>query len=251
MKNTKVLLVSLLLAALLMLSASACADASVSDVKAVTNANGTVSVSWSYAGGSDPVAYVFCAPDDPSISYLTGGLAKNGKATLPDILCGYEYIVELFDAQFNFITGIRHTVHHEDFTDLKTLKFQDVGVVKMDAGENKFRNRNIVKQPNAEKIAQAVSSGSDHRFFVEVYTPSITKGERSYLFMLAVTAPNGYTETYSGNFVLENVGKRTNWTIWPLALEPFCKEEALTAGKYTVRLYLDGGLVDTKTITFR
>ena len=251
MKNAKVLLVSLLLAALLLLSAAACADDSVSNVKAVTNANGSVSVSWSYAGGSDPVAYVFTAPDDSSISYLTAAAAKNGSATLHGILCGYDYIIELYDENLNFVSGIKHTVHHEDFTDLKTLKFQDVGVVKMDAGENKFRNKNIVKQPNAESVAKAVSSGSDHRFFIEVYTPSITKGERSYIFTLAVTAPNGHTETYSGNFVLESVGKRTNWTIWPLSLADFVKEDALTAGKYTVRLYLDGGLVDTKTINFR
>ena len=251
MKHSKILIISLLLSTLLMFGAVACADTSVKNVNAVTNANGSVSVSWSYDGNTDPIAYVFAAPNDDSIRYLTGAVAKQGSATLNDIICGFEYIIELYDTNFNFVSGIKHTVHHEDFTDLKTLKFNDVGIVKMDAGENKFRNKNVVKQPNAESLAEAISTGSDHRFFVKVYTPSITKGERSYIFMLAVTAPDGYTETFSGNFVLESVGKRYDWTIWPLSLEPFYKENALTAGKYTVRLYLDGGLVDTKTITLR
>lgn len=250
MRKAKLFLICTLLAALLMLGSSACAD-SISQIKTSTNADGSISVSWASDSGSDPVAYVFCMLSDPSIEYITAARSEHLSATLYGIMCGYDYRIELYDDAFNYLAGVDHTVHHEDFTDLKTLKLEAAGIVKMDAGENKFRNKNIVKKPNAETISKAVVSGSDHRFYIKLYTPSIAKGERSYIFTLAVTAPGGYTETFSSNFVLENVSKRTDWTIWPISLEPFCKENALTAGKYTVRLYLDGGLVDTKTITFR
>lgn len=252
MKNSRNRLAILMLAILMIvLSACACAEASVTRTKASTNANGSVTVSWSYSGQEDPVAYVFCMSTDPQMKCMTAARASGSKATLHGMPCGYDYIIELYDSSFNMLSSFEHTVVFEEFTDLKTLKFESCGVVKMDAGENKFRNKNIVKSPRAQTLCNAMASNSDHRFYVNVYTPPIAKGERSYVFMLAVTAPSGYTETYSGNFVLENVGKRTDWTIWPLSLQPFYEENELTAGRYKVRLYLDGGLVDTKTIFFK
>ncbi|MBQ7785004.1 MAG: hypothetical protein IJ381_02510 [Clostridia bacterium] len=249
MKKLKTGLLVVLL--LLFFVSCAAADGTVTGAYSSVNADGSVTVSWSYSGSSDPVAYVVSGIEDPSMQSISFAFPSGSSATLYGILCGYDYTVELLDSSFYVLKSMKVSVPHEDFTDLKTLKFQNLGVVKMDAGESKFRNKNIVKTPNAESIGKAIANGQDYRFYVKMYTPSITKGERSYLFMLAVTAPNGYTDTMSGNFVLENVGKRTDWTIWPLSLESFYKQDALTSGQYTVRLYLDGGLVGKKTIQFK
>jgi len=249
MKKARVSLAIVLL--LLLFVSCAAADGSITNAYSSVNADGSLSVSWSYSGSSDPVAYVVSGIEDPSMQSISLAFPSGSRATLYGILCGYDYTIELLDSSFYVLKSMKVSVPHEDFTDLKTLKFQNLGVVKMDAGENKFRNKNIVKTPNAQSISNAIANGQDYRFYVKMYTPSITKGERSYLFMLAVTAPNGYTDSMSGTFVLENVGKRTDWTIWPLSLESFQQQGALTPGQYTVRLYLDGGLVGKKTIHFQ
>jgi len=205
-----------------------------------------VYISWEYSGSKNPVSYLLASADDPSIDHTVAGRVEDSSYTLYQFIPGYEYTLFLLDESFDILDDHAFAIPLEDFTDLKTLKFNSIGVIKFDNG--KYREGNIVQKPSAEKLCKDIGAGTEYRIFIKMSTPSIAKGQRKYIASLAVTAPNGYTDTFSEQFTLDHDDGRAYWAFYPLPLTSFYEESALTSGSYTVRFYLDGKLVDSKTL---
>jgi len=225
---------------------SSVAESTLSYSSADVNADGSINISWSYSGNSNPVSYLLISDDHPAIDHVVAGMVEDSPLTLYELIPGYEYSVLFLNESLDVIDVQSVSIPSEDFTDLKSMKFTDLGIVKFDTG--KFKEGNIVQKPSAAKLCQNMESGSKYQLYIKMTTPSIAKGERKYNALLAVTAPNGYTDTVASEFVLESDRSLKYWTWFPLSLSSFYEESALTAGTYRVSYYLDGKLVDSKTL---
>ena len=208
-------------------------QATVTTASVNVGANGVVRVSWQYSGSSNPVAEVWSIMGN---KYAVRDKVIGTSADVDSLMPGYTYEIQLRNSKGQTIYKVPLNLPQKSFTDLKTLKFEDFSIV--DAGKKEIKN----------PTASSLSGSMNHWFFAEIYTPSLTSRARSYNMVLAITAPDGQIWTSTTTFKLNNDGKKTYWDWKALEVGNFSN---LPAGTYKASLYLDGGLVSTRSLVLK
>lgn len=212
------------------------APAKVTGGSANIESNGIMTINWTYSGSSNPVSKVWASIQSSTVKYSISASASGSLAKLKSVLPGYTYLIELCDSGNRTLHKFTVNVPQKQFTDLKTLRFENFSVVDEDS--------KTVKTP----YASSLKNSTKNWFFAEIYTPSLTSRARSYNMVLAVTSPEGQIWSARTDFNLDNNGQKTYWD-WK-AFKP-SNFTSLPAGVYKASLYLDGGLVSTRSITLK
>ena len=207
---------------------------------------GVLTINWSYAGQTNPVAYAAYVNRDESVSESGSQSAEGTLCTLSMLIPGQPYTITLYDASHEPLAQWNVEIVLVEI-DTSWVEITRVGVTQTDWANAEFDAIWIDAAPSASAILNDRAAILPYQFAVEFESSPLYGKEQTCERLLCVRAPGGETFKSHDTITFEVSEHWTSWKSGFMRIDPNTAGLWLTPGTYTVQMYLDGVLEETAT----
>lgn len=211
---------------------------------AVTNDNGTVTLTWTDSGENGPYSVYYALLEQAPVPFgWTAASAQQGKSiTLTQLVPGVSYVFTVENAQGNRVQHVYYAP--------KVVNGNEIGAK---IGFKTLRHLEFRNEWQWSAAEIEADNGFEHGLYMRLHY-SMLKRTRNYAFCVAVEAPGGFSDVvYSGTLTL-NYGKSIVPAWGFIRMDDYfsCLERyygGVPAGEYKVTMYFDGKYVHSDFFT--